>query len=154
MTRLGGMDEEFFLYYEEVALCQSARRLGRQVEFDDAVTVVHLRPLQNRPISPKMRVIVRHSKLLYFRKHLPRWQFRVLCRVVALESILRGALAGWRGDGAENRSWRTVRLVVCSLRRGKSIPGRDVLALADSAAGAIRGPHRGRSAVESHDRDG
>ena len=71
LDELGGMDEDFFLYYEEVALCRSARRRGWRVEYDPTVEVVHLRPLQNRPVSPKMRVITRHSKLLYFRKHLP-----------------------------------------------------------------------------------
>ena len=28
LADLGGMDEDFFLYYEEVALCRSARRNG------------------------------------------------------------------------------------------------------------------------------
>ena len=64
MRAVGGMDEDYFLYYEEVALCRSARRLGRRVEYDDRVSVVHLRPLQNRAIAPRMRVIVRHAKLL------------------------------------------------------------------------------------------
>ncbi len=146
MRRVGGMDEEFFLYYEEVALCHSARRLGRRVEFDDSVSVVHLRPLQDRPISAKMRVIVRHAKLLYFRKHLPRWQFRTLCRVVACEAAFRGRIARWRGDVAEIGSWRAIGLIVRSLRRGDRIAGRDVLALAESATSqtVIRGPHGGR----------
>ena len=50
---LGGMDEDFFLYHEEVALCRSAHGLGWRVDYDPSVEVVHLRPLQNRAISPK-----------------------------------------------------------------------------------------------------
>ena len=146
MRVVGGMDEEFFLYYEEVALCHSARRLGRRVEFDDSVSVVHLRPLQDRPISAKMRVIVRHAKLLYFRKHLPRWQFRALCGVVACEAAIGGRIARWRGDVAGIGSWRAIGVLVRSLRRGDRIAGRDVLALAESATSqtVIRGPHGGR----------
>ena len=51
------------------------RRSGLAVEYDAGVNVIHRHPLQNRAVSPKMRVIIRHSKLLYFRKHLPGWQF-------------------------------------------------------------------------------
>ncbi|MCA1686709.1 MAG: glycosyltransferase family 2 protein, partial [Planctomycetia bacterium] len=47
LAGLGGLDEAFFLYYEEVALCRSAAGLGRRVEYDPSIEVVHLRPLQN-----------------------------------------------------------------------------------------------------------
>ena len=96
LDELGGLDEDFFLYYEEVALCRSAVRRGWRVEYDPTVEVVHLRPLQNRPVTPKLRVITRHSKLLYFSKHLPRWQFLGLCGVVAAEG---GRWRRWRGRG-------------------------------------------------------
>ena len=77
ITELGGMDEDFFLYHEEVAFSRSAQDRGWRVEYDPerrgrSIDI----PLQNRSVSPKMRVITRHSKLLYFRKHLPAWQFR------------------------------------------------------------------------------
>jgi GT2 family glycosyltransferase len=138
LEALGGLDEEFFLYYEEVALCRSARRLGWRVVYDPdpAVEVVHLRPLQNRAVSPRIRVITRHSKLLYFRKHLPRWQFLGLCGAVAAEARLRGAWASWRGRADEARAWRTVARVERDLRRDATLAGRDVLALADTTGAA------------------
>ena len=132
LEALGGLDEEFFLYYEEVALCRSARRQGWRVEYDPSVEVVHLRPLQNRGVTPRLRVITRHSKLLYFRKHLPRWQYLGLSAVVAAEARLRGAWAGFRGREEDARSWRTVARVERELRAGASLGGRAVLALADS----------------------
>lgn len=130
----GGLDEDFFLYYEEVALCRSARRQGWRVEYDPSVEVVHLRPLQNRPVTPRMRVITRHSKLLYFRKHLPRWQFLGLCVVVAAESRVLGALARACGRIEEARGWRTVARIEQTLRSGVELVGRDVLTLADAVA--------------------
>jgi N-acetylglucosaminyl-diphospho-decaprenol L-rhamnosyltransferase len=131
---VGGLDEEFFLYYEEVALCRAAARKGWRVEYDPSVEVVHLRPLQNRPVTPGMRVITRHSKLLYFRKHLPRWQFLGLCAVVAAEARVRGAWARARGRDEEARAWRTVARVERALRRGAALGGRDVRILADAVA--------------------
>ena len=104
LEELGGMDDDFFLYYEEVALCRSARTRGWSVEYDPGVSVVHLRPLQNRPISPKMRVITRHSKLLYFRKHLPPWQFAALKSIVRVEARIRAAWCRVRLRAEEARS--------------------------------------------------
>ncbi len=132
---VGGMDEEFFLYYEEVALCRSAARRGWRVEYDPGVSVVHLRPLQNRAISPKMRVITRHSKLLYFRKHLPRGQFLGLVAIVRAESLVRGAWAAARGRRTDERSWRAIGRVARRLGAGDRLGGRAVLELAEAATG-------------------
>lgn len=132
LKSLGGMDEEFFLYYEEVALCRAAQQAGWRVEYDPSVEVVHLRPLQNRLISPKMRVITRHSKLLYFRKHLPHWQFLGLCAVVAAEARIRRAWATLRRQTDEARSWLIVSQVERTLRQGTKLVGSDVLRIADS----------------------
>ena len=135
LADVGGMDEDFFLYYEEVALCRSAWDKGWRVEYDPGVAVVHLRPLQNRAISPKMRVITRHSKLLYFRKHLPRGQFLALVGIVRLEASIRGAWARARGRSADERAWRAIAEVARRLEAGEALGGRAVLALAEEATG-------------------
>ncbi len=129
---VGGMDDDFFLYYEEVALCHSARRRGWVVVYDPGVSVVHLRPLQNRAISPKMRVITRHSKLLYFRKHLPPWQFAALNSVVRVEARVRAAWCRVRSRAEEARSWRAVERVAKLLGAGADLKGRAVLTLAEA----------------------
>jgi N-acetylglucosaminyl-diphospho-decaprenol L-rhamnosyltransferase len=131
IAALGGMDEDFFLYHEEVAFSRAAQDLGWKVQYDASVNVVHRHPLQNRPISPKMRVITRHSKLLYFLKHLPRWQFLGLARIVLWESVIRGLWSMILGRSEESRSWRTIAEVVRRLRRGDELKGRAVLKLAE-----------------------
>jgi N-acetylglucosaminyl-diphospho-decaprenol L-rhamnosyltransferase len=132
LTELGGMDEDFFLYYEEVSLCRSANRRGWGVEFDSEISVVHLRPLQNRAISPKMRVITRHSKLLYFRKHLPPWQFAALGATIRLEARLREALCRGRGRTREARCWRLVNRVAKLLAAGADLRGQAVRIMAEA----------------------
>ena len=37
-------------------------------------------------MTPALRVITRASQLLYFRKHLPRWQFLGLAMIVGIEA--------------------------------------------------------------------
>lgn len=134
LARVGGMDEDFFLYYEEVALCRGFRALGRRVEFDPAIEVVHARPLQNRAITPKMRVITRHSQMLYFLKHRPRWEFQGLAWIVQLEAVARGAWAALRGLPADASAWKTIRAMASAARRGSIVRGRQVLALAEQPA--------------------
>ena len=159
MRAIDGMDEDFFLYYEEVALCRSARRLGRRVEYDDRVSVVHLRPLQNRAIAPRMRVIVRHAKLLFFRKHQPGWQFQALAAIVACEAFARGLAARLAGDRAAIGAWKAIGAMSRAMRRGEVVKGRGVLALADAAtaepgpsvAPAISRPHKPIRRVDAAD---
>lgn len=129
---LGGMDEDFFLYYEEVAFSRSAQDRGWRVVFDDKASVIHRHPLQNRPVSPKMRVILRHSKLLYFLKHLPAWQFLVLDGIVAIEAAVRGWWCERLGRSANARAWRTIGMIAGRLRRDGGPRGREVLILAES----------------------
>jgi len=133
IRELGGMDEDFFLYHEEVAFSHAAQERGWRVEYDPGASVVHHSPLQNRAISPKMRVITRHSKLLYFQKHLPHWQFRCLVWIVSGEAALRGTLAGLLGRGEEARAWKAVGKIARSFRSGDVIRGREVLKVAEES---------------------
>lgn len=123
---LVGMDEDFFLYYEEVALCRSARRIGRRVEFDPDIAVVHLHPLQNRPLSPRFRLITRHSLLVFFRKHQPPWQFAVLSRIIAVEALWRLWAGRLWGPPRRAEEGRRLRDIVQRLRRGETVP-RDLV---------------------------
>jgi GT2 family glycosyltransferase len=156
LVAVGGMDEDFFLYYEEVALCRAAWQRGWRVQFDASVDVVHRHPLQTRIVSPKIRVITRHSKLMYFLKHLPRWQFVSLARMIELEAAMRrtGArVLGWR---TEARAWQTVGQIAGELRSGLGPRGREILALAEAAVGersprataAFAGPDAASAAAE------
>jgi GT2 family glycosyltransferase len=158
IAELGGMDEDFFLYYEEVAFSRSARDRGWDVEYDGGVHVVHRYPLQNRAVSPKMRVITRHSKLLYFRKHLPRWQFLGLSWFVSAEAACRGTWAGLAGRTPLQEAWRAVGAISSRLRSGEEIKGREALRLAEAAERGgldrpirMNRPHLGPDRTQSTD---
>jgi N-acetylglucosaminyl-diphospho-decaprenol L-rhamnosyltransferase len=144
---VGGMDEDFFLYYEEVALCLSARRRGWAVEYDPSIEVVHLHPLQSRGVSPAMRVITRHSKLLYFRKHLPRWQFKGLAAIVAAEAGVRGSWSRIRGHAADARAWSAITYVTRALREGAELRGPAIRRLAEAVA-SPQPRHSGDSRID------
>jgi N-acetylglucosaminyl-diphospho-decaprenol L-rhamnosyltransferase len=149
MAALGGMDEDFFLYYEEVAFSRAAQRLGWRVEYDASLAVMHRHPLQNRPISPKMRVITRHSKLLYFLKHLPRWQFLGLCEIVRIEAAIQRVRWRARRHQEERRAWQAISEISSRLRAGALVRGREVRAIAESVASPLGGRRRPTKPAET-----
>ncbi len=134
---LGGMDEDLFLYYEDVALCRTAGRLGWRVEYDPSLTAIHLRPLQNRPISAPLRFVTRHSKLLYFRNHLPWWQFRGLTWIVTIEALAQTMWATVTAQSKSARLWAAIGRLARAFRAGTEPRGPAVLELAEAAGGPI-----------------
>jgi GT2 family glycosyltransferase len=66
---LGGFDEGFFLYYEEVDLCRRARRLGVWTVYDPRITCTHLHPLQDRAVPPVIAGHILRSRRRYFARH-------------------------------------------------------------------------------------
>jgi len=72
LEAVGGMDERFFMYTEDVDLCTSVRARGRRVLFVPQAEVLHLggRSAGRNPDTERLR---RQSQIAFYRKHLPRW---------------------------------------------------------------------------------
>ncbi|HEV3204433.1 MAG TPA: glycosyltransferase family 2 protein [Gemmataceae bacterium] len=96
---LGGLDEDYFLYYEDVDFCRRARALGWKVRYDPGLQAIHHHPLHSRRVSTSLRLFTRHALLVYGWKHWPRWQFRLLSRIVQLEAW---AKQGWNSIWGRN----------------------------------------------------
>jgi N-acetylglucosaminyl-diphospho-decaprenol L-rhamnosyltransferase len=87
---LGGFDERFFLYEEDVDLCHRAHRAGfRVVHTPEAEVVHHLGRSMARAASSRVRFEYDRSHLLYYRKHngpllATLLRFHLLARAVSL----------------------------------------------------------------------
>lgn len=121
---LGGFDEDFFLYYEDVDLCRRARAAGWSVWYDPTLTVTHHHPLHTRAVPPLMRLFTRHALLTYACKHWPGWQLRALAVMVRGVAWLRHRLAKWRGDTATAEAFAALGLVARHLANGQSRAAR------------------------------
>lgn len=69
---VGGFDERFFMYYEDVDFCLRLRQVGRALRFVPTATVRHLRGASagsNRDLVRRRR----ESQLAYYEKHHPAW---------------------------------------------------------------------------------
>ena len=74
--KVGGFDEDYFMYYEDVDFCLRARRAGFESYFLPSAKAVHLNPYSNRADAPEwLRREVRFSQMTYFRKHRPGWEY-------------------------------------------------------------------------------
>lgn len=71
-------DEDIFLYFEDSELCARLRRAGRRVFFHPAARIVHHGGASVRALPVRVAVEYRRSQLHVYRKHLPKWQLRVL----------------------------------------------------------------------------
>jgi GT2 family glycosyltransferase len=121
---LGGFDEDFFLYYEDVDLCRRARAGGWSVWYEPAVRVTHFLPLHTRPVPAPLRVMTRHALLTYAAKHWTRPQFRALGGVVWAEAWVRQALALARGDTDAAGHFARLRALATDLLHGRGLRAR------------------------------
>lgn len=66
---VGGFDERFFMYYEEVDLCKRIRLAGWQIRYIPQIAIIHFGG-QSSIKNLDVRIVENfRSKLLYFEKH-------------------------------------------------------------------------------------
>ncbi len=70
---VGGLDERFFMYTEDVDFCASIRARGRRILFTPDVSVVHLRGRSAAAALGATRQAYRRSRLAFYQKHHPGW---------------------------------------------------------------------------------
>ncbi len=118
--RLHGMDENFFLYYEDVDLCRRARDAGWTIWYEPNLQVTHHWPLHARKVPPPLRLVTRHALLTYSRKHWPKWQAKVLSSLVWLEAVACEQLAKRRGNTVEAICYGELRQLIGDVRHGRT----------------------------------
>ena len=69
--RVGGMDETFFMFNEDVDWCRRMKLAGWAVSYVPAAEVVHHIGASRRPVAPRV-IVERHRGMIhYFHKHHP-----------------------------------------------------------------------------------
>lgn len=70
---VGGLDERYFMYTEDVDVCAAIRARGRRILFAPEVEVVHLRGRSAVSAPAATRRHYRQSQLAFYEKHHPAW---------------------------------------------------------------------------------
>ena len=97
--QIGGFDEDYFMYLEDVDLCWRARRAGWEVSYEPAARVVHVQGVST-DLHPYRMIAVHHRSLLRFWWRTTPPSHRALLPVVAVGLIIRLGLAwAYRASG-------------------------------------------------------
>jgi len=86
---IGGFDERFFLYFEDIDLCLRLRQLGGEIWYDPTLTIVHDRGASAAVQRPAAARAYRASHLYFWRKHRGPWVGRVVRAYASLRDVLK-----------------------------------------------------------------
>lgn len=70
---VGGLDERYFMYTEDVDFCAAIRARGRRILFTPDTEITHLRGRSAASAPVATRDHYRRSQLAFYRKHHPGW---------------------------------------------------------------------------------
>jgi len=102
---LGGFDERFFMYYEEVDLCRRLRAAGRRIQYWPELKAMHIGGASAKTVKQarvskagsQLESWRMRSGLLYYRKHHGAWGAAGLYALERGWHKLRERKAHWRG---------------------------------------------------------
>jgi GT2 family glycosyltransferase len=123
LAEIGGFDERFFLYSEELDWCRRFRAAGWQVAYLPGAEVKHLEGGSSRANLVARDVNFQSAKLLYVEKWHGRWAARVVRAYLMADYLFRAAEENIKlrlGSQVETRRARlpVIRAVLTELARG------------------------------------
>ena len=98
---IGGFDEDFFMYLEDVDLCWRARRAGWDVAYEPAARVMHVQGVST-DLHPYRMITEHHRSLLRYWWRTTPSSHRLLLPLVAVGLLIRLFLA-WSHRFIEGR---------------------------------------------------
>lgn len=97
--KIGGFDELFFVYYEDLDLSKSVRLAAFEIWYLVESKAFHLGGGSSQQVKVHRLFYSLCSRLLYASKHFPRWHFLLLVTAVfSIEPFTRSAWCLMRGD--------------------------------------------------------
>jgi len=104
IEQIGELDEQFFMYSEEVDWCFRLRQAGWSIWQEPSARVTHIGGAATSQFRSKMLLVLYESRLRFFRKHYSRGFIRVH-RAIVRAGALRATFLAWR-DYARGRLGR------------------------------------------------
>jgi len=90
--RVGGFDERFFMYYEEVDLCKRIKEAGHRVVYYPGAEIIHLGGKSSGQIPAGKRLMMLNSLLRYLQKNTSRVYYPVLSVIFKFGVLLSNFL--------------------------------------------------------------
>lgn len=113
LEAVGGLDEAFFLYEEDVDLCVRVGRLGVKALFTPAAQVLHHKGRSMTRVPDLARLEYHRSHLLYYRKHRGPLPLAFLRAYLVILGLRAATLPVPRRDaGAGTDRWALLRVAL------------------------------------------
>lgn len=78
LEETGPLDEDYFMYSEELDLCYRLKKKGWKVVYLPQAQVIHHEGKSSEQVIPARHIHFQRSKVLFFRKHFGIWQSELL----------------------------------------------------------------------------
>jgi GT2 family glycosyltransferase len=79
INKIGGFDERFFLWFEDVDFCYRLKTAGWKIIYNPEIKIKHYGHQSFDQMMPyRKQKIYNQSLMNYFIKYSPRWQFFIL----------------------------------------------------------------------------
>ena len=89
LEQIGGLDADYFMYTEETDWCFRARQAHWLIQYSPAQRVIHYGGASSAQAASRMRTELYKSKLRFFEKHRPRWQYVLLKSVIVASAAAK-----------------------------------------------------------------
>jgi hypothetical protein len=124
--QVGGLDEGFFMYSEELDWCRRIKDAGWQILYVPAATVIHHEGKSSEQVVPARHIYFQSSKVRYFRKHHGRLAAEFLRLFLLATYVYQMGREGARWLVGHKRPLRAERLRAYRqvLRSGLRTPAR------------------------------
>jgi N-acetylglucosaminyl-diphospho-decaprenol L-rhamnosyltransferase len=99
LDQVGLLDEDYFIFSEEVDLCQRIKSAGWEIYWLPGAEVIHYGGQSTRQVAPQMFLELYRGKVLYFRKRhnrLSAWVYKLILLLAALPRIALAPLPACR----------------------------------------------------------
>lgn len=106
IRRIGGFDERFFLYFEDIDLCRRLAAAGGRLIFEPRAAVVHEGGATTTGRARDSRFEYRRSQLYFYARHAPpasRFFLRLYLRTAVAGMAVRGSFHGADGRALRRR---------------------------------------------------
>ena len=108
--RIGGLDEGFTMYSEELDYCRRAKSAGWQVAYHGGAYITHHGGKSSQQVGALKQILFQSSKLRYFRKHHGYGHYLVLRAVLLLQFSWQLFLECVKGALGHKRDLRAQRV--------------------------------------------
>jgi hypothetical protein len=108
--QVGGLDEGFFMYSEELDWCRRIKEAGWQIVYLPAASVIHHEGKSSGQVVPARHIHFQSSKVRYFRKHHGRAQAELLRLFLLATYVYQLLREGFKWLVGHKRPLRTERV--------------------------------------------